>query len=124
MSFQLEKGDDLYRIVGPSGEEGEVVEYGVPATLVANDGNLYLAYCEDLDDDEQPDEALEGKIFHCVPVLAAVVEGVEFVDEDGVPLAADDDDDDDDELVDDDDEDGDALVVDDDDEENGELPAA
>jgi hypothetical protein len=123
MSYRLEKGDDLYRIVGPSGEEGEVVEYGVPATLVANDGNLYLAYCEDLDDDEQPDEALEGKIFKCVPVPAEVVEGVEFVDEDGVPLAADDDDGDDDDEDDEDDDDGDALIVDDD-EGNGELPAA
>ena len=106
MSFQLQKGEEFYRLVAPSGEEGELVEYGEPATVLVG-GDLYLAYCDiddEDDEDAEADELLEDKVFKCVPVQADVTEGVEFRDEEGNLIVAEDDDADDGNGDDDDDD--------------------
>ena len=118
MSFQLQKGEEFYRLVAPSGEEGELVEYGEPATVLVG-GDLYLAYCDIDDEDAEADGLLEDKVFKCVPVQADVTEGVEFRDEEGNLIVAEDDDADGN-----DDADDEAVIVGDDDEDDDELPAA
>jgi len=84
MAFRLQLADekDGYRIVGPNGEEGALVDYGVPASLVIPDGELkgnYLALVETpnedewetLDEDEW--ELLEGVVFRA-EAMETVVE--------------------------------------------------
>ena len=97
MSFQLQKGVDLYRLVAPDGTEGDAVEYGYPAS-VEYDGKLHVVYCDD-PTDEDPDLILDGKLLVECGTPVAVDANVEFVEEDdeddaGVFIQEDDEDDD------------------------------
>jgi hypothetical protein len=116
---KLQLGDDVYRIVGDGGEEGELVEYGDPATLEVG-GHRYLAIVDvDPTDDQNVISLLaEGEwIVDGRSVGDVEMEDVEFKTADGagegdegeetVTATADDDDDDDLDLDLDDDEDDD-----------------
>lgn len=71
--FTLQLGDSEYQLVGPDGEPGEVVEYGLPATVEWK-GDTYMAYVEDPDVLTPP---FEDQVFKLVKVQAEVEE-VEF----------------------------------------------
>lgn len=88
MGFQIQCDEEQYRIVGPEGEEGELVEFGEPASLVIESGpnaGSYTAYCPDADQEEW--EPPEGQLFKGEQIPVEITE-VEFEyqeedDEDG-----------------------------------------
>lgn len=49
--FKVEMDEEYYRIVGPDGEEGDIVPYGARATLDLPDGSLYTAMVADPNED-------------------------------------------------------------------------
>src|SRR5579883_2174349 len=82
---KLQLGDDVYRIVGDGGEEGELVEYGDPATLEVG-GHRYLAIVDvDPTDDQNVISLLaEGEwIVDGRSVGDVEMEDVEFKTADG-----------------------------------------
>ena len=105
---KLQMGDDAYRIVGDGGEEGELAEYGVAATLdVGLHHYIALVECEGDGDDVVsllPDEAW---IVDGVAVQGVEVEDVEFAgpgeEEEGEAVAEVDEDDGEEEEEEDDD---------------------
>lgn len=59
MKITIEKGEQGYRLIGPKGEEGELTEYGEPATLEI-DGETYFAL---LPSKEEEYEELGGMVY-------------------------------------------------------------
>lgn len=45
--FSVQMDEQYYRIVGPEGEEGDIVPYGARATLDLPDGSVYMAMIAD-----------------------------------------------------------------------------
>jgi hypothetical protein len=77
MKITIEKGAPGYRLVGPNGEEGELAEYGEPATLEI-DGALYFAL---LPSEEEEFEELGSSVFSEADCETEVVE-VDFEEDD------------------------------------------
>ena len=76
--MKLELGEEAYRIVSDSGDEGELTDYEDAATL-ETDGNLYVAF---LDSETVPRQGIPDiTVFKLTPVTTTT-ESVEF-DEDG-----------------------------------------
>jgi hypothetical protein len=75
----IQTGDDAYRLVETDGDEGELVEYGLPALMDASDGCLYMCYVED--PDTCSTERLGMRLYKLVPV-ESIIEEVDFGNED------------------------------------------
>ena len=75
MPFKIESGYSLYRIVGPDGEEGDIVEYGTPAFLEIGH-HLFMCF---IDDPNEPREH-EGQLYELTTILGET-EDVEFEDD-------------------------------------------
>ncbi len=92
MSITVEAGVEHYRLVGPNGEEGEIVPYeGIAAIKIGSD----IYYCEA----EDPD-ATEHKVFRvteCQEVDATTDDGVVFDGEEPEESESEDEDEDDEE---------------------------
>lgn len=60
MSFSVQMDEEYYRIVGPDGEEGDIVPYGARATLDLADGSIYTCLIVEAPDapvDDSDEEA-------------------------------------------------------------------
>lgn len=75
MKITIEKGDTSYRLIGPNGEEGELTEYGEPATLEIDD-ETYFAL---LPSEEEEYEELGTQVYSLQAVDTEAVE-VDFTD--------------------------------------------
>ncbi len=123
---KLQFGDEAYRIVGDGGEEGELVEYGMAATLDVGGKRLLAIVDADPDDPQEVLSLLpEGEWVVEGRAVAATQEDVEFAgpeaeEEQEAEVAIDDDDPDDDEDEDDEDPDEDEDTGDEEDEEEEE----
>ena len=73
MKITIEKGEQGYRLIGPGGEEGDLTEYGDPATLEIG-GETYMAL---LPSEEEEYEELESLVYRLEDV-ETVVEEVDF----------------------------------------------
>lgn len=76
MKITIEKGEQGYRLIGPTGQEGDLTEYGDPATLEI-DGDIYFAL---LPSEEEEYEEL-GSTVYCLEECETEVEAVDFDDE-------------------------------------------
>lgn len=85
---KLQFGDEAYRIVGDNGEEGELVEYGVAATLTTP-GHRFVAVVDV--DEADPDEVVsllpDNEWLIDGPAVEAAQEDVEFAQAGGVAPA-------------------------------------
>lgn len=80
MKITIESGEEAYRLVGPDGDEGDLVEYGLPAVLHLG-GDMYAAYIED---PEAEDEEMGQHVYKLQPIEETEVVEVEFEeDEEG-----------------------------------------
>lgn len=82
--YLVQLDEEEYRIVGPSGEEGPVVEYGDTAVLVVA-GAVY--YCH-IEDGDMPEEDIKVLRVDNVTEMATAVEEVVFQDDGSVTVAA------------------------------------
>ena len=78
MKITIEKGEQGYRLIGPAGEEGDLTEYGEPATLEIGD-ETYFAL---LPSEEEEYEELESLVYRLEECETEVSE-VEFDEDDG-----------------------------------------
>lgn len=51
---KIQCGEAEYRIVGDNGEEGDIVDYGMAATLETEDGNMLTAYVDAKEGTDDP----------------------------------------------------------------------
>lgn len=61
MSFSVQMDEEYYRIVGPDGEEGDIVPYGARATLDLADGWVYtclIIEAPDAPEDDADEDAM------------------------------------------------------------------
>ena len=75
MKITIEKGESGYRLIGPKGEEGELTDYGEPATLEIDD-QMYFAL---LPSEEEEYEEMGGIVYRLEECETEVVE-VDFAD--------------------------------------------
>ena len=75
MKITIEKGDTSYRLIGPNGEEGDLTEYGEPATLEIDD-DTYFAL---LPSEEEEYEELGTQVY-CLQAVDTEAVEVDFTD--------------------------------------------
>lgn len=74
MPFTVEAGIENYRLVGPSGEEGETVPYeGIAAIKIGS----HIYYCDASDDPDSEDYKVY-RVTECQEVDAILDDGVVF----------------------------------------------
>lgn len=76
MKITIEKGETGYRLIGPNGEEGELTEYGEPATLEIDD-ETYFAL---LPSEEEEYEELGTQVY-CLGAVDTETVEVDFADD-------------------------------------------
>lgn len=73
MKITIEKGETGYRLIGPNGEEGELTEYGEPATLEIGDETYFALLPSEAEEYEEL-----GSVVYCLEDCETEVVEVDF----------------------------------------------
>lgn len=82
MSWKVEYGDALYRIIAPNGEEGRPVHYCYPASI-EYEGRVYICYMNGDEADEETSPVYDVTDWPNMVAMPTESDAVQFEAEDG-----------------------------------------